>query len=175
MIRTPVFRTTPLCGRGAGPGSLLPRVIGVDTVRPVGDPIVDNNGISNSNPRIAACNPNEVSVVQLRRPRSAHDTSSRLSANMASSSRKSLSAAMDTTSTSPGAACARKKGRVATRPWRNFSDTRGVGFLGYFGGSLGFGAGVAGFGVAAPGTFTAGFVPVPVPVEAGAATPDCTL
>src|SRR5262252_6862172 len=82
MIRTPAFRTPPLCGRGAGPGSLLPRLMGVDTVRLLGNPTVLNTGISNSNPRIPACNPNEVSVVQLRPPLSAHDTSTTLSANV---------------------------------------------------------------------------------------------
>src|SRR5579864_3386788 len=84
-IATP--RVRPPCGCGAGPGSLLPKVIGVETVvRPEGSPTVVNSGISNSSPTITACSPNDVSVIQLRRPRSAQEVSSKLSANMMSSS-----------------------------------------------------------------------------------------
>jgi hypothetical protein len=84
-IVTPRLR--PPCGCGAGPGSLLPNVIGVETVvRPEGNPTVVSSGISNSSPTIIACSPNDVSVIQLRRPRSAQEVSSKLSANMVSSS-----------------------------------------------------------------------------------------
>jgi hypothetical protein len=60
--------------------------MGVDTVRPSGSPTVVSSGISSSSPMITACSPNDVSVIQLRRPRSAQEISSKLSANMASSS-----------------------------------------------------------------------------------------
>lgn len=64
----------------------------------------------------------------------------------------------------------RKRPRGNAALW-NFSDTRGVRLAYCFGASLlGFGVGVLGFGVVAPGAFTAGFVPVPE--DAGAATPD---
>jgi hypothetical protein len=79
-------RVRPPCGCGAGPGSLLPKLIGVDTDRPEGSPTVVNSGISNSSPTITACSPNDVSVIQLRRPRSAQEVSNKLSANMMSSS-----------------------------------------------------------------------------------------
>jgi hypothetical protein len=44
-----------------------------------------SNGINNKIPVITACNPKELSVVQLRRERCAHELSKRLSANMVSS------------------------------------------------------------------------------------------
>src|SRR4029077_8561399 len=84
-ICTPLLRAPPGV-RGAGPGSLLPKLMGVDTVRPDGNPTVVNSGISSSNPMITACSPNDVSVMQLRRPRSAQEVSNKLSANMVSSS-----------------------------------------------------------------------------------------
>src|ERR1700757_4793990 len=84
-ICTPPLRTPPCIG--AGPGSLVPKLIGVETVvRPDGNPTVVNSGISSSNPMITPCSPNDVSVIQLRRPRSAQEVSNKLSANMASSS-----------------------------------------------------------------------------------------
>jgi hypothetical protein len=85
IICTPLLRATPGV-RGAGPGSLLPKLIGVDTVCPDGNPTVVNIGISSSNPMITACSPKDVSVIQLRRPRSAQEVSNKLSANMVPSS-----------------------------------------------------------------------------------------
>jgi len=54
-----------------------------------------SNGINNKIPVITACNPKELSVVQLRRERCAHELSKRLSANMVSSA-KICVAVMDT-------------------------------------------------------------------------------
>jgi hypothetical protein len=87
IIRIP--RLPEVCTRGEGPGSLLPKVIGVETVvRPDGSPTVVSSGISSSSPMITACSPNDVSVIQLRRPRSAQEVSRKLSANMASLQRE---------------------------------------------------------------------------------------
>ena len=91
----------------------------------------------------AACNPNEVSVVQLRRVRWAHDVSSMLSANMVSSSVKSVCCYGHQRTALTVALCQNKKGRVFTRPAGTFPDTQGVRDSSYFGGSLDFG--VAGF------------------------------
>jgi hypothetical protein len=44
-----------------------------------------SNGINSKIPVITACNPKELTVVQLRRERCAHELSKRLSANMVSS------------------------------------------------------------------------------------------
>src|ERR1700691_4632851 len=57
-----------------------PRVIGVETVRADGRPTVLNTGSRSRSPRASTCNPNEVSVVQLRRVRWAQEVSSMLSA-----------------------------------------------------------------------------------------------
>src|SRR5690242_19951048 len=53
-----------------------------------GTPTVVSTGIISSNPNTTACKPNEVSVVQPRRPRSAQEVSNKLSANMVSSQRE---------------------------------------------------------------------------------------
>ena len=68
--------------RGGGSAVVLPRHMGVDNVREVGTPTVFHSGNSNSRPITNACSPNEDSVIQLRRLRSAHEVSSMLSANM---------------------------------------------------------------------------------------------
>jgi hypothetical protein len=85
------------CSTGlAGPGSTLPKLIGVETVRARGSPTVVNNGIVRSIPIATACTPNEVRVVQLLCPRCVHEVSSKLSANIVSSSIEVLFALMDT-------------------------------------------------------------------------------
>src|SRR5258705_65291 len=118
-ICTPLLRAPPGV-RGAGPGSLLPKLIGVDTVRADGSPTVVNIGISSSNPMITACSPNDVSVIQLRRPLSAQQVSNKLSANMVSSSVNSclLLWTPQTETQSPRAQ--KNKGRVVTRPSGTF-------------------------------------------------------
>src|SRR5438477_2265727 len=116
---------------------------GVETVRANGRPTVFSNGTISSSPITTACNPNEVNVVQLLRVRWAHDVSSMLSANMVSSKRENLLAAMDTIDPTAIAVPTRKKRpRFHAACW-NFSDTQGVRFN-YFG-SLAFG--VVGLGV----------------------------
>jgi hypothetical protein len=75
----------PARALGAGPGSRRPAVIGVETVRADGNPTVFHSGSKSNNPITTTCNPNEVSVIPLRRARWAHEVSSRLSANMVSS------------------------------------------------------------------------------------------
>ncbi|HTW31616.1 MAG TPA: hypothetical protein VMD76_08065, partial [Candidatus Sulfotelmatobacter sp.] len=60
-------------------------LIGVETVRANGKPTVVNSGTTSNTPTATACNPKEVSVSQLRRERFAHEFSSKLSANIASS------------------------------------------------------------------------------------------
>ncbi|MGZ4815928.1 MAG: hypothetical protein ACXVZV_10995 [Terriglobales bacterium] len=56
-------------GWDTGPGSALPALIGVETVRADGSPTVLSNGTSSSTPIATACSPKEVIVVQLRRVR----------------------------------------------------------------------------------------------------------
>src|SRR5215469_11047210 len=75
---------------GVGPGSMGPKLTGVETLRADGNPTVVSKGISSSSPMITACSPKALRVVQLRRSRSAQELSSKLAANMASSSVKSV-------------------------------------------------------------------------------------
>jgi hypothetical protein len=78
----------PLRGAGAVSTTTRPRLIGVDTVRAAGNPMVFHNGNNSNNPMIRTCSPNEVNVVQLRRVRWAQGVSNILSANIVSSSRE---------------------------------------------------------------------------------------
>jgi hypothetical protein len=88
-------------------------------VRDFGNPTVVSTGIINSSPTITACNPNDVSVVQLRRLRWAHEVSSRLSANMMSSSVKSV-CCYGHHESPLWRSLQKKKGRVFTRPGGTF-------------------------------------------------------
>jgi hypothetical protein len=75
----------PVRGVGAGSGAGRPALIGVETVLAAdGSPAVFNSGKSSSKAMTSACSPNEVSVVQLRLARCAHEVSNILSANIAS-------------------------------------------------------------------------------------------
>src|SRR5580658_2872659 len=66
--------TAPVRGAGAsGSGARRPRLIGVDTVRAAGTPTVFSTGSRSSRLTTTACTPNEVKVVQLRRPRCAQE------------------------------------------------------------------------------------------------------
>src|ERR1035438_1593642 len=76
--------TDGLTGGGA------PHDSGVGRTRPDGSPAVLSSGNRSSRAMISACSPNEVNVVQLRRVRCAHEVSSMLSANIVSSSEKSV-------------------------------------------------------------------------------------
>src|SRR5215469_16207912 len=82
-------------GIRAGPGSWRARIRGVETVRARGTPTVVNSGMVSKTPITIASSPNDVAVDQLRWERCAHEVSSKLSANMASSSQV-LGAGMDT-------------------------------------------------------------------------------
>src|SRR5215831_9607994 len=156
---------------GVAPRSLCPKLTGVETLRAGGKPTVVSSGTSSMSPTITACSPKEVRVVQLRRPRSPHEVSSKLSANMASSSVKSVWCYGHQPSLGWSGRGKKKRPREA-RPLWNFGYSGGV-RCGYcFGVSLGFG--VVGFGVVGTGAFAAGLGALLV-VEVGAATPDCTL
>jgi hypothetical protein len=85
----------------------------------MGSPTVVNSGISISDPRITACSPKEVSAVQLRRPRSAHEVSSKLSENMASSRVNSV-CCYGHRSPNRRNAKRKKKGRGISRPSGTF-------------------------------------------------------
>src|SRR5436305_8762261 len=163
-----------VCSRGIfrRGGGGAPQEMGGCRTRLSGSPTVVMSEIVSKPPSTAACNANEVRVVQLLWVRWAHDVSIMLFANMVSSS-VNLLAAMDTTKLVSSAYFQRKKGRVFTRPAGTFRHAR-CRIRSYFGGSLDFGAldfgavpvgalGVVGLGAVAP----AGGV--------GAATPDCTL
>src|SRR5262249_47477532 len=122
------------------------------------------------------CSPNEPIVIQLRRERCAHDVSSMLSANMVSSPDDTVVADMDTARTEDAAASRKNKGRVVTRPLGTFRTLKVSHRLSYLGAGVvvaGFVGVVAGFGVVAAGLVVPGFGPVPV--VAGAGTPDCRL
>src|SRR3954469_4110542 len=147
----------PPCTWGAGPGSLLPTLIGVDTVRVDGSPTVVNSGTSRSSPTISISSPNEVSVVQRRRSRSAHEVSSKLSANMASSSINPVYRYGH--HKSPHWRSLRKKKRPRNHAaLLELSGHARCPIANYLGGSAGFG--VVGLGVVVPGAFTAGLVPL---------------
>src|SRR5215467_7973460 len=119
---------------------------------------------------ITACSPNEVSVVQLRRPRSAQEISSMLSANMASSSVNSL-LLLWTPVLIAIALSAQEKKAAQSRGLLELPGHSRCPLFRYLGGSLGFG--VVGFGAAPTGGFAAGLV---APAgAAGAGTPDFTL
>ena len=79
----PALRTT-----GAVSTTTRPRLMGVETVRAAGSPMVFHSGNNSKQPIISACSPNDVSVVQLRRVRWAQEVSTILSANMLSSRRE---------------------------------------------------------------------------------------
>jgi hypothetical protein len=80
----------PLRGAGAVSTAIRPKLMGVETVRAAGRPMVFHSGNNSRPPMITACSPNDVNVVQLRRARWAQDVSSILSANIVSSSVKSV-------------------------------------------------------------------------------------
>src|SRR5271169_2160413 len=73
---------------GAGSSASRPRLTGVETTLAFGRPTVFHSGSSSKLPITSACNPNEVTVVQLRRVFWAQEVSSMLSANIMSSSVK---------------------------------------------------------------------------------------
>jgi hypothetical protein len=111
--------------RSGGGGA--PHEMGGCRTRLSGSPTVVMSEIVSKPPSTAACNANEVRVVQLLCVRWAHDVSNMLSANMVSSS-VNLLAAMDTTKLASSACFQRKKRpRFHAARW-NFSGTQGVGF-----------------------------------------------
>src|SRR6476646_7179098 len=99
--------------RSGGGGA--PQERGGCRTRLCGSPTVFISENVNKAPSTAACNANEVRVVQLLCARWAHDVSSMLSANRASSG-VNLLAAMDTSKVASSAWFEIKKGRVFTRP-----------------------------------------------------------
>src|SRR5436305_7350935 len=110
-----------VCSRGIfrRGGGGAPQEMGGCRTRLSGSPTVVMSEIVSKPPSTAACNANEVRVVQLLCVRWAHEVSIMLSANMVSSS-VNLLAAMDTTKLASSACFQRKKGRVFTRPAGTF-------------------------------------------------------
>src|SRR5438270_13343924 len=121
-----------LRSRGGG----APQEMGGCRTRLSGSPTVVMSEIVSKPPRTAACNANEVRVVQLLCVRWAHDVSKMLSANMVSSS---VNAACCYGHHQARFECLlpKKKGRVFTRPAGTFRHAR-CRIRSYFGGSLDF-------------------------------------
>jgi hypothetical protein len=118
----------PLRRAGAVSTATRPRLMGVETVRAAGSPIVFHSGNNSKQPMINACSPNDVSVVQLRRARWAQDVSSMLSANIVSSSVKSVCWYGHRESSRGRRLRKEKRPRFHAACW-NFHDTRGVRWL----------------------------------------------
>jgi hypothetical protein len=115
----------PPRGAGAVSTATRPKLMGVETVRAAGSPMVFHSGNNSKQPTINACRPNDVNVVQLRRARWAQDVSSMLSANIVSSSVKSV-CWYGHQERPPGRySHQEKRPRFHAACW-NFSDTRGV-------------------------------------------------
>ncbi len=115
----------PPRGAGAVSTATRPKLIGVETVRAAGSPMVFHSGNNSRQPIIAACSPNDVKVVQLRRARWAQDVSSMLSANIVSSSVRSVCCYGHHSLSRRRRSRKEKRPRFHAACW-NFPDTRGV-------------------------------------------------